>query len=51
MLKIFLSETSLSASFCVDVQLIYRSFVLNVLSAKRELTTKHTTVYDIQLTQ
>ena len=31
----------------VDVQLIYRSFALNVLSARRELTTKHTIAYDI----
>ena len=37
----------LSMSCCVDVQLIYRSFVLNVLSARRELTTKHTVAYDI----
>ena len=45
--KIFLSDTSLSMSFCVYVQLIYRSFVLNVFSARRELTTKHTIAYDI----
>ena len=47
MAKIFSSETFLSMSCCVDVQLIYRSFVLNVLSARRELTTKHTVAYDI----
>ena len=47
MAKIFSSETFLSMSCCVDVQLIYRSFVLNVLSARRELTTKHTVTYYI----
>ena len=45
--KNFSSETSLSMSSCVDVQLIYRSFVLNFLSARRELTSKHTIAYDI----
>ena len=47
--KFFASETSLSASFCVDVQLIYRGFVLNVFSrsARRELTTKHAIAYEI----
>ena len=34
-------------SFRVDVQLIYRSFVSNVLSARRGLTTQHTIAYDI----
>ena len=45
--KVFSSETSLSMSFRVDVQLIYRSFVSNVLSARRGLTTQHTIAYDI----
>ena len=45
--KIFSSETSLSMSFRVDVQLIYRSFESNVLSARRGLTTQHTIAYDI----
>ena len=34
-------------SFRVDVQLIYRSFVSNVLSARRGLATQHTIAYDI----
>ena len=45
--KIFSSETSLSMSFRVDVQLIYRSFESNVLLARRGLTTQHTIAYDI----
>ena len=45
--NIFLSETPLSASFCVDVQLSYRRFVSNVLSARREMITKHAIAYEI----